>query len=176
MFTLFHFAFELFKIAVLTAVYSLLIYSVYFAFREIEGKRKFIKLRYWLIYACVYSILTIYSFTYFGNHGFGDESYLPVGNYQAMYATDGYAFFTFKDTSRTISVDSFLVKNDSICMASANTYYVYNLRSDTMTKFEDKNMYERYALDHSLPLINRFKKFYELYNDYWNGWRFWVLP
>jgi len=176
MFTIFDFAIEILKIAIQTALYSLLIYSVYFAFREVQSKRKFIRVRYWLIYSCVYCLMIIYSFTYFGNHGLGDQSYLPLGHQQSMYATDGYAFFTFKDTSQTISVDSFLVKNDSVCMESANTYYVYDLRSELLKKFENSNAYERYALSHSLPLINRFKKFYELYNDYWNGWRFWVLP
>jgi hypothetical protein len=176
MFTVFHFGFEIFKIAVLTAIYSLFIYSAWFVFKEIRGNHKFARFRYRLIYLSIYVLMGIYSFTYFGNHGLGDESYLPLGHYQTMYAADGYAFFTFKDTSRTISVDSFVVKNDSVCMESANTYYVYDLRSEILKKFENRNLYEQYALSHSLPLINRFKKFYELYNEYWNGWRFWALP
>jgi hypothetical protein len=104
MFTIFDFAIEILKIAIQTALYSMLIYSVYFAFREVQSKRKFIRVRYWLIYSCVYCLMIIYSFTYFGNHGLGDQSYLPLGHQQSMYATDGYAFFTVKDTSQTVFV------------------------------------------------------------------------
>ena len=173
MFTLFHFGFEIVKIAALAGVYSFVFYCFFFILREISGRRNLRRPKPRYFYLTIYALLFVYSFTYFGDHGLGDESHIPLGYFQTMDATDGYAFFTPQNSSQTLSVDSFQVKDHQLFIASANTYYIYNLSSGSMKKFDSKNVYEQYAVHNSHPPINHFKKYTELY---WNGWRFWLLP
>jgi len=173
MFTLFHFGFELVKIGALATVYSFLFYCLYFILKEVLGKKKPGKPKFGRFYLIVYILLFAYSFTYYGNHGLGDESHIPLGYYQTIDATDGYAFFTPKNLSKTLSVDSFLVIDHKVCIASGSTYYIYNLSSGKEEKFDSKISYEQYAAHSSLPPTCCFKKYYDSYNEYWNGWRFW---
>jgi hypothetical protein len=117
----------------------------------------------------------IFSFTYYGDHGLGDEANIPLGHWKSMNSSDGYAYFYLKSNNQ-INVDSFLVRNDHLCFASGNTYYDYQLASGKWDRYNSKHEYEIHATAYHLPQVNKFETFYPQYAAYWNGWRFWFLP
>jgi len=168
-------AFELVRIALIATVYSTIIFLLKIIYTKIKpGSLKQIKFR--KIYLFAVALLFVFSFTYYGDHGLGDDSYLPLGHGQTMEASDGYAFFSPRGVQQTVSVDSFVIKRNMLCMASGTSYLVYNLDKGELKKFDNKNLYEQYAASRSLPMTNQLKKFEEQYRAYWNGWRFWLLP
>jgi len=173
MFALFHLGFEVVKIAALSAVYSSIIYLILHKLKPIQ---KLTTVRFKTIFLALSGLLFIFLFTYYGNHGLGDEANVPLGHFKTMESGDGYAYFTPGGTASQINVDSFLVKKDNLCMATPDGIYVYNLTTNDLENFPDKLSYEQHALKAGLPAISQFKKFETQYNEYWNRWRFWVLP
>jgi len=175
MFALFHFFFDLFKIAIQAAVYSAILWALVLVLTIIFSVRKPKLSLYRRMYFLMAGTLFAFSFTYYGEHGLGDESQIPLGHWREMNASDGYAYFNLKSGTQ-IPVDSFLVRSDHLHMASNGVFYDYQLSSGKWTQFSDKKVYEHYGLMHRLPSIKEFKTFWVQYNLYWNGWRFWLLP
>ncbi|HTD97872.1 MAG TPA: hypothetical protein VK668_01230 [Mucilaginibacter sp.] len=176
MFTLFHFGFELIKMAIQAAVYSFIIYSLVFIYTEINKSSRLKQFKFAGIFLSTYGLLFVFSFTYYGNHGLGDEALIPLGHWETMNSGDGYAYFTASGTSEQLAVDSFLVKNDTLCAASAKVFFIYPLQSGVMKKFGSKYLYNKYALAHHLPQAHQLKTLWVQYHEYWSGWRFWMLP
>src|ERR1700759_794441 len=113
---LFHLIFELFKIAILSTVYSGGVLLVLRVIKHLNNTTYLDGIRFKRLYFSIYGILFVFSFTYFGDHGLGDEACLPLGHFEVMNSTDGYAYFTPAGTSEQISVDSFKVANGALCM------------------------------------------------------------
>jgi hypothetical protein len=173
MFAAFHFGFEIFKIALQAAVYSLvLMLFISIIIKTTENRR--LNIKFETVYFGIAGLLFIFSFTYYGNHGLGDEANIPIGHAKTINSSDGYAYLNMERTQ--ISIDSFLVRNDHLCFASKNDYYDYQLPSGKYVKYSSRQEYEAYAKKNHLPLVNDFKTFYPQYDAYWNGWRFWLLP
>ena len=175
MFTLFHFGFEIFKIALQAAVYSSIILLLIFILIKITGNNRLRLIKFKTIYFTIAGLMFIFSFTYYGNHGLGDEATIPLGHMKTMNSSDGYAYLNLEPNNQ-INIDSFLVRNDHLCFASKNNYYDYQLPSGKCAKYYSRQEYEVYASAHNLPRVNEFKTFYPQYAAYWNGWRFWFLP
>ena len=111
------------------------------------------------VHIIIYSLLFVFSFTYYGNHGLGDESFIPLGHWETMSAGDLYAYFTPSGTSNQIAVNTYQVKGDNLCAAVDSGYIVYNLDTKKMIKFEAEQQYNAYALNHDLPVSNQFLDF-----------------
>jgi hypothetical protein len=167
---------ELLKIALLAAVYAIAIYSVRFIVPGRIRQKWFRPIKYWHIFLATGAALFIYSFTYYGKHGLGNSYYLPLGYHKAVVAADSYAFFRTNDSAPAMSVDSFLVRHDELCMQSGGYYYICHLPTGELKKFNNKTGYEQYASQHSLPAAGSFLDFKSQYDHYWHGWRKWVLP
>lgn len=170
---LFHFGFELFKIAALSAVYAFLVYSV----ASILGSKKggmSVFFRYFIIIAV---ILFVFQFTYYGNHGLGDNSILPIGHGKTVRQGDDWAYFTPAGRGAgQIHVNSFAVRNSNLCASTDDGFFFYNLAEDKMSKFASKGIYNSFASVHNLPSTGQFQDFNTQYAAYWNGWRFWTMP
>ncbi|HTI60125.1 hypothetical protein [Mucilaginibacter sp.] len=175
MFTLFHFGFEIFKIAIQAAVYALTILTLKFVLTEIIKNDSLRLIKFKPVYLSVSALMLVFSFTYYGDHGLGDEANIPLGHWKSMNSTDGNPYFALKPDSE-VNVDSFLVRNEHLCFVSDNNYYDYHLISGEWNKHNSKQEYETYASVHHLPQVSEFKTFYQRYAVYWNGWRFWFLP
>jgi len=167
---------ELLKIALLAAVYAFAIYSFRFLVSDSIRQKWFRPIKYWFIWIVMCAALFIYSFTYYGNHGLGDSYYLPLGHHRAVAAADSYAFFRTNDSAPAMSIDSFLVQHDELCMESGGYFYICNLPSGELKKFDNRAGYDLYASKHSLPDVKNFLDFKSQYYHYWKGWRKWVLP
>lgn len=171
-----NFGLELLKILLLAAAYAFIIYSLRLLASGRMRQQWFRYIKYWHIRLVTCGALIVFSYTYYGDHGTTDSHYLPLGHHKTMFGTDDYAFFRASDFSRAMSVDSFLVRRDTLCMESGGSYFVYNLPTGQMKRFDNKKSYEQYASRNELPEAENFLDFKSQYNRYWHGWRRWVLP
>ncbi|RVT96428.1 hypothetical protein EOD41_20500 [Mucilaginibacter limnophilus] len=174
MFAFFHFAFLIFKIALQAAVYSLVVMLFISIIIKTTGNRRLKSIKFKTAYLSIAALLFIFSFTYYGDHGLGDEANIPIGHGRIINSGDGYAYLNVDRTQ--INIDSFLVRNNHLYFASKSGYYDYQLPSGKYIKYSSKQEYEAYAKKNHLPVVNDFKTFYPQYDAYWNGWRFWLLP
>jgi hypothetical protein len=175
LFTLFHFAFQVVKIAIQSVFYSSIILFLIFVITKVTGLKMLTKLRFRGIYFTTAGLFFLFSFTYYGNHGLGDQSNLPLGYGKVMRAGDGYAHF-YLEPRNQISVDSFLVKKDHLYFTSNGSYYDYHLSSGKWQKYDNKQGLDDHLSVRNLAKVDKLETFYPQYDRYWNGWRFWFLP
>ncbi|MHA4895763.1 hypothetical protein ACXZ1K_13500 [Pedobacter sp. PWIIR3] len=133
------------------------------------------KIKFKRIFFTIAGLMLVFSFTYYGDHGLGDEANLPLGNGRTMNSSDGNAYFYLLPETQ-VSIDSFLVRNEHLCFVSEDGFYDYHLESGKWEKYNSRKEYDAFSSAHNLPQVNEFKTFYPQYNTYWNGWRFWLLP
>jgi len=78
---LLHFLLEIVKIVILGLIYTAVILSIRAIIRKLQKKDADFK---WYKFLAVYKILAavifIFSFTYYENHGLGDDSFIPLGH------------------------------------------------------------------------------------------------
>jgi hypothetical protein len=104
-----HFLFELVKIAILSICYAGLMMLI--------GRMLFnrVYLKFGRVFCSIYAALFIFMFTYYGDHGLGDESKIPIGHWEIVEAGDGYAYFEGAGTKGQVTLDSYLVSNETLC-------------------------------------------------------------
>ena len=181
----FHFFFELFKIAVLSSVYALVILLLAILTEKLiktdhinnllKSKSKFWEKSFNIIYV----LLFIFMFTYWGDHGLGDDAYLPVGHFQVVNQSDGmYAYVEDKHGDQ-LNIANFAYDGNKLYAESGKNmfgkipgdYLVWDLKNNSW-KFYTKSEYS----NTKYPAPNTYLSFNDHYNNYWNGWRFWLLP
>jgi hypothetical protein len=180
---LLHFCFELIKIGILSSAYALILLLIAVLIKKISptGSERALKnkLKFWKkAQRVIFLLLFIFMFTYWGNHGLGDDSYLPVGHFQTVYQSDEFDYLEDKhDTQLNISNFTYDANNlyaeagRDMFGKVAGDYLVWNLKNN-IWKFYSKDQY----LNSKYPLPITFLSFNDQYNNYWSGWRFWLLP
>lgn len=174
---LLHILLVVIKSSILALVYAPVIWFLWVLI--LKARKRYTGFKWhklFLVYKIVSILLLVFSFTYYGDHGLGDESRIPLGYGEAMKAGDGFAYFVPKGKSEQIHVDLFLVKGDDLCMSVDSGYKVYNLKTKAFVNFSDEPMYNLLAVGKDLPLSRHLKDFKSQYDEYWGGWRFWLLP
>ena len=89
-----HFVFMVFKIAILASIYALItlvLLSLLAKFYKVDYFTKILrnkKLSWFGLGFIISTLLLIYSFTYWGNHGLGDSARVPVGYWHAVGNTN----------------------------------------------------------------------------------------
>ena len=112
-----HFVFEIVKIAILAFIYSGIIFLFLLMFKKpVKGKSSFNWRRFLLVFKIIAGLLLVFSFTYYGNHGFGDEELIPLGHGEKMRAGDDVTYFESKDNkSGRININTYQVQDDILC-------------------------------------------------------------
>lgn len=190
---LFHFILELIKIAFLGSIYALLVLVTFIIighykqsswFNSVSKK----KLRLWFLSGCIISIgLFIFMFTYFGDHGLGDEAKIPIGHGIVVYNTNWTEYGYIKGVKTTEKIDiettRFNVTNDKLFgnLESGfndfkNTFFVYNMETQEMKEFLTKAEFDFFAVNNNLSKSEELLTFEDNYKKHWRGWRFWLLP
>jgi len=184
---LFHFIFALVKISILGCVYAtltLLTIKVIGHFnpnswfdRVSKNKR-----RLWVNCGRIISVgLFIFMFTYYGDHGLGDSSKVPVGHFKVVkYGGDSYLQ---NDKGDQLGIRKFTFDKDRLYAETQKISYepygeivVWDLRTDEWTFYKTKYEYLNVTKDKNYPTPDNFEDFFEFYKRHWNGWRFWFLP
>jgi hypothetical protein len=118
--------------------------------------------------------LFIFSFTYWGDHGLGDNSLLPVGHGKSIHNTDGTWTYFYTADNKQRHIYNFEIKDDKLfAEQDEGRYLIFDLESDDLKEFESKEEFEKYAGQQRPAEL---REFYDHYKEHWNGWRFWFLP
>ncbi len=181
---LFHFIFQLFKIAVLAFVYSFFLSKVSTLLNKYRKTLKVISIA--RAYFPAYLVLLFFSFSYYGNHGLGDGPKIPIGNWKTIENTnwEDYGYLNINNSNnRPIQLKRFLVQKNKLCgeyggffYSYNNQYLVYDLSADKIKEFGSKETYNAYATKHKLPQAHELLSFSQNYSNYWGGIRFLLLP
>jgi hypothetical protein len=80
--TISHFIFELIKIGILSAVYGTIIFLILRLIKKdsIQGLKQLWRRSF----ATVYIVLFVFMFTYWGDHGMGNDSNIPIPHYNLL--------------------------------------------------------------------------------------------
>lgn len=188
---LFHFIFQLIKIAILASIYSILFIAILMIIRKFKSNEylervKKEKIKYWFIYGLLISIgLFIYSITYWGNHELGDSARIPLGNSKEVGETNGttayiepknYPYGAMMVHSFIKSGNYLTGKTEVSPVDRPKPYFSWNLKKDEIIYFDSETEFNSFAKKYNLPKSSEFKNFRENYREYYGGIRFWLLP
>jgi hypothetical protein len=170
---LFHFIFEMIKIGILSFLYATILLLILIITTKItKPKRQIFSEAFTIFFGCLF----LFMFTYYGDHGLGDASRIPIGHWESIDASDGYPYFKPEGKRTEMRIYNFAIKNDVLSAEVDSGYISYDLRTDKLSEFKNERDYNLFALKNSLPMPKEFAEFYIHYKNYWGGWRFWVLP
>lgn len=170
---LIHLIFQTLKISILALLYS---YLFNFITKKIDHHllKKYVNRSKLMI--SIFIILFCWQFTYWGNHGLGDFSRIPLGDDKEIKQIDINSFIELKE-NYPIYIDSFAISNEHFYgkisdfgNQSDEKLIVWNLSDNTI---DSSSLGEK---DISIPKDLDFISFRDAYKNYWNGWRFWFLP
>ncbi|MES2766600.1 MAG: hypothetical protein V4642_12070 [Bacteroidota bacterium] len=184
---LFHFVFELVKIAILGCFYAtltLVLFATlaYYQPRSLADKVSQKPSRLWWVSGLIISVaLFFFMFTYWGNHGLGDIARIPIGNFKTVGQINGTSTYIEKDNGKSVGVESFAVNDNKLFAelddySEKGSYVIWNLETDKWYFYQTRNEYLKLAKRKNYPLPDTFKDFQQHYSDYWHGWRFFLLP
>lgn len=190
---LFHFIFELVKIAILASFYAFLILLVFQGIAKYKpgswfDKNSRKKLRLWFLSGLIFSLsLFIYMFSYWGNHGLGDGPRIPIGHGLTIDNTNWTEYGSIEEIKTSENqplemtkfyvIDDELIGNlDSWFYNYQNVFFVLDLESQELKEFESKNSFDQYVKINNLPSSVNLLTFEQNYRNRWGGWRFWLLP
>lgn len=186
---LFHFIFELIKISILGTIYATLTYLTILIIGKFKPESWFgqvsnKKLKLWFLSGLIISVgLFVFMLTYWGDHGLGDSTRVPIGHFKAVKGINSNNAYIEKEKYNQLEIKSFAYDNDNLYAETQRDFngekgdfVVWNLRTDEWTFYENKEEYLTVAENHNYPKPEEFQNFFEHYNRHWNGWRFWLLP
>ena len=127
-----HFIFELLKISMLSTVYGTI---VFFIIRIIKGSQIKSTRQLWKkCFSTIYLILFVFMFTYWGDHGLGDDSNIPISHYKSVYQSDETAYIENKKGAQ-VEIGKFSYNNKYLYAEIADTaeikgdYLVWDLQT-----------------------------------------------
>lgn len=178
---LFHFLFELIKIGLLSSLYATTVLAIILLTSKIIPTQKLSELmtkkrKFWiLIMRVVYAVLFVFMFTYWGNHGLGDEAILPIGNFKIVVQSDGNYNYIENNKGRQLNIKNFAFDDRNLYAETSDTikgdYVCWNLHTNEWKFYNNQA-----ALNNKSQKLVLLQAFGTYYNSYWNGWRFWLLP
>jgi hypothetical protein len=178
---LIHFGFEILKISMQSIFYNLLLFLVVFhgRFKWQELFRKFNPkvLCLGLMLLCCWIGLFTFLFSYWGNHGLGDTSRIPIGYGEEIMSFDGSCEF---DPQQEYHGEQFEFENFSwnskvLTGRLKQGILVFDLATKQSIKIDEAS-YQSEALTNGWPPLEEFKSFFSNYQTYWGTWRFLLLP
>jgi hypothetical protein len=187
---IYHLVFELIKISILSCVYALLTLIIFKSIARYRPKGWFDgvsrkKLRLWFFsWVCISIALFCFMFSYYGNHGFGDDARVPIGHWRAIQEVDSrQAYIQDEGPVGMIEIDKFVVTDNYVYgMASDENenykgkYFVYDLIENKVKTFIQEKDFTDYLVKNNLDTKPTYKDFNYYYNRYWTDLKFWLLP
>lgn len=182
-----HFIFELIKIAILASIYAAIILLAFRIVGEVNpdswaNKISANKKNFWIWSGRIISAaLFVFMFSYWGDHGLGDDSYVPIGYFKTVNQSDDMAYIESK--GKQFNIGDFALSGNKLYAKAErstdnqdNEYIIWNFKNNNWIFYKTEIDYLLAAKANNYPLPNEFKKFYYYYKDYWGGCRFWLLP
>ncbi len=185
---LIHFLFELFKILIQSTIYASVIFftitylvkpkpgSLFYFFKK---EKALTLLSSWV---AIFFGLFFFMFSYYGDHGLGDSTRIPIDHHREIGQTDLLSYIK-PNNNGTIYLDEFVITDDHVYgklnkynIALYQKYFVYDLKSDAIQTFDQQETFNNYLISKGLNQAVPYESFDFYYSQYWNGWRFWLLP
>lgn len=181
----------LFKIALQSGVYALLLALLIYVWNSRGSKRhkKFLTGKFLLagmkIYPIIFLVLFIVAVFLWNIRGIGDTAKLNVANGTSINLSDGFFLYFERgieqrligrfavDDGKIFAEDMFTTSDER---DTGNNYLIYDCHSSELLEFDSKISYDNYARENNFPLTTQFREFPEHYRSYWGGWRRWFLP
>jgi hypothetical protein len=187
---LFHLIFELIKISILSCIYASLTLLVFKIISHYKPNSWFVKastkkLKFWFLSGLSISVfLFFFMFTYYGDHGLGDSARVPIGHSKAIQEVDGVqAYIQDEGPISMIEISKFKITDNFVYGYTSDSnvnydgnYFVYNLVNNSVKTFKQKSEYLNFLEINKLDKNPNYKDFNYYYGEYWNSWRFWLLP
>jgi hypothetical protein len=183
-----HFIFELIKIPILGGIYATIPFIIIVIIGHLKPASVFghlskKKIKLWFFAGLLISFgLFIFSFTYWGNHGLGDNSQLPIGHHKVV-CFGGHAHIT-DNKGDQISIKNFTYDTDRLYASSVQNsnggtkydYLVWDLPTGEVKFYKSEEEYLYTAKLNDFPDSANFEDFWKHYNRHWHGWRKIFLP
>ena len=186
---IFHLVFTIFKLAALGCVYatvSIVVFNLIDKFKPnrvskliVEHQRKS-----WFSIGFVFSVLLVlYSTTHWGSHGYGDSARIPLNEGRSVSQIDGtYAYLNdVGSDSIAVGIDKFAITSDYVLgITELSSYddpidfFAWNLATNELMRF-NSSQFANFIVNNNLPEPEEYKSFWHHYDEYWSGWRFWML-
>jgi hypothetical protein len=110
-------------------------------------------------------------FTYWGDHGLGDEAYIPIGHDKTVNQIDGAENYLEKKSGEQLSIKDFAFDKDYLYTELQDdpkyNYAIWDLKTDQWRFYINQ-----FDLEKAIGKTIAFEDFWIYYNNYWNGWRF----
>lgn len=189
---LFHFIFELVKIAILSSVYATFTVLLFITIAKYKPNTWFEKVAnkkigLWFISGLIISLALLrFLFSYWGDHGLGDSARIPVGHGKAVnqingnmtYITaNGYEMETLV-IYKFATTDNFLFAEISSDRPGAvgKEIAIWDLKTNEVEFLNHSSDIESFKNQNKIKDQLVFQDFQYQYHNYWSGWRFWLLP
>ncbi|MGY5353447.1 hypothetical protein [Wenyingzhuangia sp. IMCC45467] len=138
---------------------------------KIEKKEDFKNVRILISVA-----LILFSFTYWGNKGYGDEAYIPIGNNKLVEQSNGVqASITPKQYKRgSLYIDKFII-TDNMVFGEAVTspvdrplpFFVWNFKKEELLFFKTQVEFDYFLSQKGITTFE-LKSFNSNYIHFWN--------
>ena len=123
-------------------------------------------------------------FSYYGDHGLGDDARIPISNRRAIQQMDArQAYIQGEGPIPMLTLDKFIVTDNYVYGLSGEeednydgNYFVYDLQLNSVKTFQDQSVYLAYLKKLALNNDTNYKDFNYYYIKYWDGFQFWLLP
>jgi hypothetical protein len=189
---LFHFVFELFKIAVLASVYATVVRFIIIKIARkkpsnLSSKISTHKTALWYLFGSIISVMLFaYMFSYWGDHGLGDFARIPIGHGKSIEQVNGGMTFIRPPgyEYEVLCIDDYVLSNDFLFAKTAKYYMrgntggiaIWDLKKNRISFLDAVKNIDTFYHNHHIKNQLKFQDFQSHYANYWNGWRFWLLP
>jgi hypothetical protein len=186
---LFHFIFELFKIAILSCFYAtiaLILFKIVGSLNQENWYHKVSKNTSWFWLQSVFvsaGVLFLFMFTHYGNHGLGDSARVPIRHFKVVREINANSAYIENGEGEQVGIKNFTfdsnylyAQTDEDMFDATGDYIVWDLRADKYFFYTTYQDYINTAKQNHYPMPDEFKKFWHHYSQHWHGWRFFLLP
>lgn len=180
---LFHFVFELVKIAILASAYAVIVTFII----RVAGKCKpgswfdrvsKMKQQFWMYAGIVAVLLFLYMSSYWGSHGLGDSARIPVGYGKTVNQIDGNTTYITptENAAGDIFINEFAISGKFLfAHTEGSEVIVWNMKTGDLELLNHPSGIQAFKNKNDIKDLV-FEDFNDHYNKYWHGWRFWLLP
>ncbi len=145
------------------------------------------KRRIWQIVGILTAMsFSILLFSYYLNIEFGSKTTIPIGYKKNIISSNWTKFARIEGIKNkdgnAIYTTKFRIEDTRLCgnfesdsCNYSNNYFVYELDKNKLTEFKNTSNYNSFAQKHKLPSANEFQNYETNYDEFWNGYRFWLF-
>ncbi|GAB4024088.1 hypothetical protein [Spirosoma gilvum] len=179
---LFHFIFTLFKIAILASLYATVVWLTVYLTGKINPDSWFgrvPKAKLWLRSGLIVSLfLFVNLFSYWGDHGLGDNARIPIGHGKSVgqingaqtYITPSGYDHEMLEIKKYAVTDSFLfAKAPRDTWEQRGEVIVWDLQTDEVAFLKYSSEIDSYKAKNKIDEPLEFLDFAGHYSNYWSG-------